>query len=733
VRKGLFITATGGSPRTYEYHPLFREYLLLKLMSGEGALGRAAKRRAAAYLARRGEHEEAVRLYVQVGARSLAKRVVENAARGMRVQGRLHTLLEWERLLSETKVQSPRLLLFLAYALSDQRLNNEARKRMRRGRSQARRSNDKWVRAKLRLQEGWLLLGIHPGKAEEVARRCLSGGGNASNLNGVREEALRLLAQAMTFGRANLRRAATHSRECVRSSRRGDTFRRAQCLSAHWTVLSWAGMKEESRRTRADYLALSQEAAGPYHRLNALNGIAADEINDGNIDGGLQAIWEGISEARRLGSRGDEGVLLANLAETYSDLGRPQDSLAGFEAAGRLLRQSGEIGWRRVVAWGNAVALRRLGEFSKALGVLDEVSHVRDGTFCEREISLERLILSGRGKPLSTLRSLRRVTGRGLSGFGMVVVGAQRARMLAELGRADQACEALASSFKIADESGLSLPLIGEIAASPDLLRIGRTLLAQSRDWAKLERCLVRGRLLPAPRSRFGESEVAGGHLAVRALGDASLVGPGGSIRLKPKHLELLLLLIDRGSLARRELVEEFWGHLAPRGRAASFHTAVYSLRRLLGRRSLRVSAGQLLLEDLRFSYDVATFEKAAAEALHPGDDRPQDENALLNAIGLYSGPFAPSISSSWAVARREEIQSSYSDLCKTFGVTAIRSMKAEVAIPHLRRALAWQGNRGDLLQILRQCLQAVGRHAELRDLSIPISQPMEQLAASSA
>ncbi|HET7009383.1 MAG TPA: AAA family ATPase, partial [Anaerolineales bacterium] len=63
VRRGLFLSGTSSSPRTYEYHPLFREFLQKRMEASDSKRARAAKIRAAKFLAKRGEAEQATELF----------------------------------------------------------------------------------------------------------------------------------------------------------------------------------------------------------------------------------------------------------------------------------------------------------------------------------------------------------------------------------------------------------------------------------------------------------------------------------------------------------------------------------------------------------------------------------------------------------------------------------------------------------------------------------------------
>ncbi len=102
VRSGLFVSATNESPRTYEYHPQFREFLLESLASADSKHLQALRKRAAAYLARHELPEQAVDLYLEADQPGKAAKVAEAKCEHLFFQGRIGTLEHWyEKLVGE--------------------------------------------------------------------------------------------------------------------------------------------------------------------------------------------------------------------------------------------------------------------------------------------------------------------------------------------------------------------------------------------------------------------------------------------------------------------------------------------------------------------------------------------------------------------------------------------------------------------------------------------------------
>ncbi|MEJ2013624.1 MAG: AAA family ATPase, partial [Anaerolineales bacterium] len=108
VRTGLFVSATNETPRTYEYHPQFREFLVESLEGADPKQLQALRKRAAAYLAKHELPEQAVDLYLEAGQGAKAAQIAERYAQDMFYKGRVGTLEDWRQRLKaggETPIQ----------------------------------------------------------------------------------------------------------------------------------------------------------------------------------------------------------------------------------------------------------------------------------------------------------------------------------------------------------------------------------------------------------------------------------------------------------------------------------------------------------------------------------------------------------------------------------------------------------------------------------------------------
>lgn len=99
-RSGLFTNRRNTKPPIYQYHDLFREFLLVQLEAERApAELRALQRRAGRLLEADGQHDHAIRLYLDVQDWADARRVLMQAAPLLLAQGRSESLRDWIRAL----------------------------------------------------------------------------------------------------------------------------------------------------------------------------------------------------------------------------------------------------------------------------------------------------------------------------------------------------------------------------------------------------------------------------------------------------------------------------------------------------------------------------------------------------------------------------------------------------------------------------------------------------------
>jgi two-component SAPR family response regulator len=204
--------------------------------------------------------------------------------------------------------------------------------------------------------------------------------------------------------------------------------------------------------------------------------------------------------------------------------------------------------------------------------------------------------------------------------------------------------------------------------------------------------------------------------LELHALGQSAvLVGGATLAELKPLAREILFFLIDRQRVERDILLETFWPHYNLGRQISNLHTAIYSLRRLLGKDTI-AQAGTVysVMAGLAIEYDVVRFERAAgvAAALPPGD--PRKLFALTAALNSYGGQFLPDFASDWVLERRRRLELTYLDLLATHADEAMGRDQPLKALATLRQALEIDPLRDDTNRRFLEALGRLGRRSEL-------------------
>ena len=204
--------------------------------------------------------------------------------------------------------------------------------------------------------------------------------------------------------------------------------------------------------------------------------------------------------------------------------------------------------------------------------------------------------------------------------------------------------------------------------------------------------------------------------LAFEAFGDSRVIVNGAQVdELKPLATEILYYLLDHHRVSRDQLMETFWPDYTPGRRVSSLQTAIYSIRRELGKEGIQFDGTVYQVDpELSVEYDVARFEQAAAvaEGLPPGD--PRAMFARTEAVNLYGGQFLPEFDTEWVEERRRALELRYLDLLASFSEEALVRGQAAEAIGWLREALTLDPLRDDTNRFYLEALGTLGRRSEI-------------------
>jgi LuxR family maltose regulon positive regulatory protein len=236
-------------------------------------------------------------------------------------------------------------------------------------------------------------------------------------------------------------------------------------------------------------------------------------------------------------------------------------------------------------------------------------------------------------------------------------------------------------------------------------------------------RRLIRERKLKPPAL-----EVDGWPWPVRiyTLGRFSLVVDGRPIAetspLQHKPVELLQALLSFGGrqVAIARLIDCLWPEAESKSGRGAFDTALLRLRRLLGHDdSLIIEGGRLTLNPMLCWVDVWCFERllgAIEEGLlHPGDSDTEDLLARNDTLlGFYHGDFLEHESAHpWASRRQERLRDRLLNVVDRIGRRLQAGQFWDRAVTHYRRAIILEPLAEPFYRRLMVCLQRLGERAE--------------------
>jgi LuxR family maltose regulon positive regulatory protein len=115
----LFVSVVGNEFYTYQYHHLFRDFLISKLNDRDPARLQELRRHAAQWYAQNEMPEAAVTFYVLAGDLMQAGKIAEAHAAAMFSSGRYSTLRHWAEQLASIQYEIPVVYLYLATAQTD--------------------------------------------------------------------------------------------------------------------------------------------------------------------------------------------------------------------------------------------------------------------------------------------------------------------------------------------------------------------------------------------------------------------------------------------------------------------------------------------------------------------------------------------------------------------------------------------------------------------------------------
>jgi len=718
VRGGMFVTVTDESPRTYEYHPQFRQFLLETLKSANRKRYRKLQVRAANYLASHGSPEYAVGLYSDAGSHRRAASLVEKHAEEMYESGRWLTLESWSRQLEETQSSAPRVFLYLAAYYTEQGNLEAAESALQRGQEMLTIGTSKSIQAYAKILQGFIA--NRRGMLEEVLEAAES----AEQLLGLRGSrqlkafCCRLRSWA-TARSGDLLTAETIVQKAVDLLNQ-PTLRNAQAsalidLSNLQIAL---GKATEAHATSMKAHEILLQVGGPIKLAVSFNNLAYDAHLQGRYEEALELYNEGLKYARQAASPAREANILFSQADLFADLDLALQAAELYGQGLFLTARLENIGLTRYGCIRTSVLHRRRGGNALAHEWLGRAIALEQGGDPPAAVTIQLGALEALAKPHRAqdtfLRLLQKEAALDAGERALALYFQARAALTS--GDLDQSQIILEQALDWCGGNGAEQILAGEIAFDSDFRDFARSRLGNHPVLSVVLRRIDTMRAVTQLYQEAPDDVGTEARIALFALGEASVQCQDKRLtELKPLAREVLFHLADHQRVERDVLLETFWPHHPPGRQVANLHTAVYNLRRELGR-DIILHEGPVyrLNPELSIEYDVLRFERAAsiAEGLPLGD--PRKMFALTEAINSYGGSFLPEFSSDWVSERRRDLELRYLDLLAHHAQEAIVRDQPLRAVNTLRQALQIDPYRDDTNLWFLEALGRLGRRSEV-------------------
>jgi ATP/maltotriose-dependent transcriptional regulator MalT len=723
VREGYFVTASSEAPRLYEYHPQFRSFLLETLGNVDPERLRSLRLRAAKYLAKHGTPEHAVELYFDAGTPKRAAKLAEKHASLMFRTGRIQTLKEWAEKLVEDQSAAPKVFLYLAKALTDKGELTEAEEALEKARALLAPNTPKYLHVEIECQ-----LGLIAYKREDYERLSQSS-----------ESASRLLpsrAKPMTKAMSLRLNALAHG-ECMhdhdmaekllkeaaeileRSESREDRYALAVILVDLAYFQFDMGKTLESHATSVKAHQIFEELGAPLPLATSFNNLATDAHTHGQYEKALNLFSEGIKFARRAGSPAKETLILLGQADLFNDLGLAMQAAELYGQALRIATQLDSKGTIRYGCLQTSVLHRRRGSGDLPHQWLKRAIELGGEKHQSIDYQIQLAALEMRSVPDQAQKVLTKLITE-LEGKLNV---SQKTLALYFLARSHHLSGDLAKTREMLEKmltwcgsNGTVQLIAAEYYADQPFWEFSRKQLQGNSVKSMIQHRIDMMKAIAQQYEKVSSEPTSTPSIEVLSLGRVDIISEDAPINdLKPLTREILVYIIDHERVDRDVLLEAFWPEYPPGRQVSNLYTAIYSMRRALGKDSITLDGTIYGMNpDLPIIYDVERFEHAASVADRIPQGDPRRYFALTEAINSYSGGFLPEFSSDWVLERRRGLELRFLELLVAHVDEALIRNQPLRALSSLKRALNLDPYRDDLNHKYLETLGFLERRSEI-------------------
>ncbi len=704
TREQTFLQPLDAEGRWYRYHPLFREFLLERLVRHDGDLAARLRLAAGGAAEVEGDLASAVGFYLDAGARTEAARLLEERGTAMLAQGRGEALHRWLLRLGEEVDASSELRLLLGRVLRRRGKLHEASAVLRRvGETRAAPAAGAALTelAVIARSQGDYRRGA------EWARQAVAAAGDvAPAAAGARAVALMELARCRCHVEGMLvgRQVAEEAVEELASAPQpgGDGRLRASMLGSLGQICWWQGDVAAAVGYLEEALADLDDAGG----MRAADGLRAAEVRLALASPTLYT--HDHREARRHAEQAlatfQRHEAKERIPAAYAVLGNVYTRAGELDRAEALLRSAIALAdeidgasYDRVMAAGYlAHVLELQGRLAESAQVASEALWAFDGGPVGYEVYVCRSVLADTHLSAGRLDEAQRIYAE------LVEIGEERqyriplalvyfglAYIALERGEAG-GVELAERAFDMLAPSHAWRLVVDQGQRAERVLAAVRPVRPADPFVQRVTAALGRRRVEDGPgTAHAGGGETGHADVEVRLLGELRVLVNGEALPARAftssKARDLLAYLVARRdeTVTLEGALADLWPDEPTRAKTA-LHTALYRLRKALQRgpddttRFVLVEVGRYRLDTARFDVDVDRFESLTSQAREAPVARQVE--LLRQAVAMVRGEVMAGLDYAWAAPLRMRLTESVANALHRLGELLLATEQAQEA-----------------------------------------------------
>ena len=670
----LFTLRLDSSEPLYQYHQLFREFLVARFQQEDRTAYRQLRMRQADLMIHRGRWPQAIESYISAEAYAEAARAVEIVAQDTFDAGQWEIARDWIDAIPEAvKDEHPRLLFYRGKLFAEMGHPVEALQTLKRTHTAYLRKGDEIGGARTLVQQavahrfqGRLSDAIEScrGALEVVGERDAHTAMDAHRNIGICLKLQGKLAQ----GLEEMARAL----QLAKSS--GDDANAAFVTQDMGATALAQGRLVEARKHYHLALLYWRKLGNPSALSMTLQGLGLIDQYLGQYIEAESRLQESLTKARLAADARIEAYALVNLGDLYRDVGAYLKAHAHYEEA-QIIAAESRLTLLLIyllIATGDVCRLQ--GNLEHAQQLLVEAADQVNEEEMPQEAGLCRLALGAVSAQQGTLRAAHMQLGLAANLFERIGSARDLARAhlhLASLTHAEQhaeeTCEHLRKVATLAESLGTHQFIVAEGPGMLDLLQYAESCeesdTASAALWARastdIDELFISG---PTPAGAGKPSIKAA--IELLALQGGQVLRQGQPVTHWESEVARVMAYLFAShpqGLTRDRATEMLWPEVGLERGNSLFHSTLYRLRQALGKEFIIRQDGLFRVNpDSGYRFDASEFE--GLSELGRGDDG-LAHISRLQAIAIYRSPFLETCDHDWCSEIRMNLATTMSAL----------------------------------------------------------------------